>query len=110
MIALASLSESARKIALDRFRLLQPHLEEKRPLRMVARDSGIGYRTAQRWVMRYRKCGLVGLAREPSLPTLSIASAMISPIVVSQFAETVATCAISVRSETFLEIFANSAQ
>src|SRR5271169_214120 len=45
----------------------------------------------------------------PSLPTLSIASAMISPIVVSQLAETVATCAISVRSETFLEIFANSA-
>src|SRR5580693_9112494 len=45
----------------------------------------------------------------PSLPTLSIASAMISPIVLSQFAETVATCAISVRSDTFLEIFANSA-
>jgi putative transposase len=64
MIALASLSESARKVALDRFRLLQPHLEEKRPLRMVARDARIGYRTAQRWVMRYRKCGLVGLARD----------------------------------------------
>jgi hypothetical protein len=31
----------------------------------------------------------------PSLPTLSIASAMISPISVSQLAETVATCAIS---------------
>jgi hypothetical protein len=63
MIALASLLESARKIALDRFRLLQPHLEEKRPLKAVARDPGIGYRTAQRWVMRYRKCGLAGLAR-----------------------------------------------
>ena len=63
MIALASLSEFARKIALDRFRLLQPHLEEKRPLKAVARDAGIGYRTAQRWVMRYRKCGLSGLAR-----------------------------------------------
>jgi hypothetical protein len=42
MIALASLSESARKIALDRFRLLQPHLEEKRLLKAVARDAGIG--------------------------------------------------------------------
>jgi len=63
MIALDSLSESARKIALDRFRLLQPHLEEKRPLKAIARDAGIGYRTAQRWVMRYRKCGLAGLAR-----------------------------------------------
>ena len=45
----------------------------------------------------------------PSLPTLSIASAMISPMVVSQLAETVATCAISVRSFTFLEMRAISA-
>ena len=43
----------------------------------------------------------------PSLPTLSIASAMISPIVVSQLAETVATCLISSLSLTFLEIFAS---
>jgi putative transposase len=64
MNALASLSESARKIALDRFRLLQPHLEEERPLKAVARDAGIGYRTAQRWKMRYRKYGLAGLARD----------------------------------------------
>src|SRR5580698_1278941 len=42
----------------------------------------------------------------PSLPTLSIASAMISPIVVSQFAETVATCLISSLSLTFFEILA----
>jgi transposase-like protein len=63
MIAFASLSEFARNIALDRFRLLQPHLEEKRSLKAIARDGGIGYRTAQRWVMRYRKCGLAGLAR-----------------------------------------------
>jgi putative transposase len=62
MIALASLSESARKIALDRFRLLQPHLEAKRLLKAVARDAGIGYRTAQRWMM-HRKHGLAGLAR-----------------------------------------------
>jgi hypothetical protein len=46
MIALASLSESARKVALDRFRLLQPHLEQQRLLKLVARDAGIAYRTA----------------------------------------------------------------
>ena len=40
----------------------------------------------------------------PSLPTLSIASAMISPMVVSQLAETVATCLISSLSLTFLAI------
>jgi putative transposase len=61
MIALASLSESARKLALDRFRLLSLTWKEKRPLKAVARE--IGYRTAQRWLMRYRKYGLAGLAR-----------------------------------------------
>lgn len=64
MNAMASLSESARKIALDRFRLLQPHLKEQRLLKAVAQGAGIGYRTAQRWKMRYRKYGLPGLARD----------------------------------------------
>jgi hypothetical protein len=63
MTELTSLPESARKIALDRFQLLQPHLEDKRFLKSVARDAGIGYRTAQRWMMRYREYGLAGLAR-----------------------------------------------
>jgi putative transposase len=52
MSALASLFESARKIALDRFRLLQPHLEEQRLLKAVTQDAGIAYRSAQRWKMR----------------------------------------------------------
>ena len=43
----------------------------------------------------------------PSLPTLSIASAMISPMVVSQLAETVATCLISSLSFTFLAILSS---
>jgi hypothetical protein len=42
----------------------------------------------------------------PSLPTLSMASAMIWPIVASPLAEMVATCAISVCSFTFLACFA----
>ena len=45
----------------------------------------------------------------PSLPTLSIASAMISPMVVSQLAETVATCLISSLSFTFLAILSRCA-
>lgn len=40
----------------------------------------------------------------PSLPTLSIASAMILPIAVSPLAEMVATCATSVESLIFLLI------
>ena len=40
MDQLAGLSEEARKLALDRFRLLQPHLEDDRPLNAVAAAAG----------------------------------------------------------------------
>jgi hypothetical protein len=63
MSQVASLSESARTIALERFRILQPHIEHERFLTQVARDAGIPYRTAQRWVMQSRKYGLIGLTR-----------------------------------------------
>jgi putative transposase len=52
-------------VALARFRLLRPHLEEHVPLARLARDQGIPLRTARRWVQRYRAHGLVGLARRP---------------------------------------------
>jgi hypothetical protein len=44
---LAGLTEEARKLALNRFRLLQPHLEDERPLKAVAVSAGIPFRTAQ---------------------------------------------------------------
>ena len=46
MDELAGLSEEARKLALDRFLLVQPHLEENQSLQSVARAAGIPYRTA----------------------------------------------------------------
>lgn len=64
MNELASLPEEARQIALERFRLLQPHLEQGRSLREVARDVKVAYRTAQRWVACYRRGGLAALARQ----------------------------------------------
>jgi len=42
MDQLAGLTEEARKLAFDRFRLLQPHLEDDRPLKLVAADAEIG--------------------------------------------------------------------
>jgi hypothetical protein len=66
MSQLASLSESARRIALERFRVLQPHLEQKRFLTQVARDAGIPilrvilgrflpiFRTERMDIVRYR--------------------------------------------------------
>ena len=64
MEQLAGLTEGARKLALVRFRLLQPHLEDNRPLKLVAAAAGIPFRTAQRWVALYNHFGLAGLARK----------------------------------------------
>jgi putative transposase len=64
MDQLAGLTEEARKLALDRFRLIQPHLEQNQSLQSVARAASIPYRTAQRWVAQYQLFGLVALARK----------------------------------------------
>ena len=59
MDQLAGLTEEARKLALDRFRLIKPHLEQNQSLQSVADAAGVPYRTAQRWVAQYRLFGLV---------------------------------------------------
>jgi putative transposase len=59
---LAGFTEEARKLALDRFRLIQPHLEQNQSLQSVAYAAGVPYRTAQRWVAQYRLFGLAALA------------------------------------------------
>src|SRR3954447_23926174 len=64
MEELTGLSEETRKLALDRFRLLRPHLEKSESLRSVALAAGIPYRTAHRWVSQYRQFGLAALARK----------------------------------------------
>jgi hypothetical protein len=48
MDQLAGLTEKIRKLALDRFRLLQPRLEDDRPLKLVAAEAEIPFRTARR--------------------------------------------------------------
>jgi len=45
MDELASLQESAREIALERFRIIQPYLEQDRSLSVIARKARIPYRT-----------------------------------------------------------------
>ena len=64
MDQLAGLTEEARKLSLDRFRLLQSHLEDERPLKAVAAAARIPFRTAQRWLSLYRQFGLTALARK----------------------------------------------
>src|SRR5579862_2810605 len=62
--------------------------------------------TTSSWVSRPRASSTV---MTPSLPTFSIASAMMSPMVESLFAEIVPTCAISLRSLVGLDRFFSSA-
>jgi putative transposase len=61
---LSTLPEADRQEALERFWLIQPHLEEGMALTAVARDAGIPYRTAQRWVSLYHRFGLAALTRK----------------------------------------------
>jgi putative transposase len=64
MSELPTLSEADRQKALARFRMLEPHLTAGVPLTLVARNAGIPYRTAQRWVALYHRFGLAALARK----------------------------------------------
>lgn len=58
MDQLAGLTEEARKRALARFHILQPHLQDKPPLKSIATAAGTPFRTAQRWVPLYHQSGL----------------------------------------------------
>jgi putative transposase len=62
-VALTELSEQQRDRALERYRKLRPHLEQDAPLAGVAKEASLPLRTAQRWVSRYRRFGLIGLIR-----------------------------------------------
>lgn len=53
MQELAGLSEEDRNLALARFQMLRPHLEDDVALRVVAEAAEIPFRTAQRWVAQY---------------------------------------------------------
>jgi putative transposase len=61
MQELVELSAEDQDLAMSRFHQLQPHLEQNRPLRVVAAEAGIPFRTAQRWVTQYPKRGLAAL-------------------------------------------------
>jgi len=66
-----ALTEAQRQVAMKRFAVLQPHLDEDVPLARAARHARVPVRTAERWLARYRQQGLAGLAR-PSVACLPI--------------------------------------
>ena len=62
--SLSGLTDEARSRALARFQVIRPFLEDGVPLTQIAREQGLVLRTARRWVDRYRREGLTGLARK----------------------------------------------
>lgn len=61
--AFAALDERRREQAMARFAVIRPHLDGGVPLTRAADHAGVPVRTAERWLARYRKGGLAGLAR-----------------------------------------------
>ena len=45
----------------ERWRVLRLHVEDQVPLAALARDTGIGLRTLERWAQRYRGGGISAL-------------------------------------------------
>jgi putative transposase len=52
--------------AVERWRVLRLHVEDQVPLAALARHTGIGLRTLERWKARYRASGVEGLRNHPS--------------------------------------------
>lgn len=63
--SLAGACDAERAETIDRFAVLRPHLEDGVPLTRAAREAGVPFRTAQRWLARYRQGGLAGLLDRP---------------------------------------------
>ncbi|RVX41223.1 Homeodomain-like domain-containing protein [Nonomuraea polychroma] len=61
---LTDLSPTRREQALERYRILRPHLEDGVSLARVAVTDGRPYRTLQRWLADYRRDGLATLAQD----------------------------------------------
>ena len=51
-------------VALERYQVIRPFLDQDTFQTELARTEGIAVRTVRRWIERYRKFGLAGLARK----------------------------------------------
>lgn len=71
----STLTEEGQAQAMARFAVLRSHLEDDVPLAHAADAASVPLRTAQRWLARFRRDGLAGLAR----PRRSDAGARHSP-------------------------------
>lgn len=59
------MTDPVQDLALKRFALLRPHLEDGVPMTAVARATGTPIGTLRRWLRAYRVEGMAGLRRKP---------------------------------------------
>jgi len=59
------MNDAAHHLALQRFALLRPHLEDGVPLTVIARTTAAPLGTLRRWARSYRAEGMAGLQRKP---------------------------------------------
>jgi putative transposase len=63
-LQLSNVSDAERALALQRFQIIRPFLEDQMPLPEVALKAGISLRAARYGVKRYQQGGLVALGRK----------------------------------------------
>ena len=61
---LSELTLLQRQQALNKYRLIEPHLQREKTLRTLSHENDIPLRTLKTWVQLYQKHGLVALARK----------------------------------------------
>ena len=62
-LTLTQLSDEERGNATQKYRLIEPYLNNEQTLKLVAQNKSIPVRTLGLWVKKYREQGLIGLAR-----------------------------------------------
>jgi len=61
--SLAQLSDDERDRATQKYKIIEPYINDEQTLKTVAENKSIPVRTLGLWVKKYREQGLVGLAR-----------------------------------------------
>ncbi|GAA4976320.1 putative transposase [Nonomuraea thailandensis] len=64
-VPLTGFSDAQRQAAIERWRLLRPHLDDDVPLSQLATSCGVAERTLRRWRAAYQSGGLAALVRRP---------------------------------------------
>lgn len=61
--SLVQFTDDERDIAIQKYKIIEPYLNDEQTLKLVAENKSISIRTLGLWVKKYREQGLLGLAR-----------------------------------------------